>query len=56
LKILREARLVVDARIGRERVYTVNPAPLQGVSGWLEGYRVFWQASLAQLKRNLEEK
>ncbi|HME85196.1 MAG TPA: metalloregulator ArsR/SmtB family transcription factor [Roseiarcus sp.] len=56
LKILREARLVVDARIGRERVYTVNPAPLQGVAGWLEGYRVFWQASLAQLKRNLEEK
>ena len=56
LRILREARLVVDARIGRERVYTVNPAPLQGVAGWLEGYRAFWQESLAQLKRNLEEK
>ena len=56
LRILREARLVVDARIGRERVYTVNPGPLQGVAGWLEGYRAFWQASLAQLKRNLEEK
>jgi DNA-binding transcriptional ArsR family regulator len=56
LRILREARLVVDARIGRERVYTVNPAPLQAVAGWLEGYRAFWRASLAQLKRNLEEK
>jgi DNA-binding transcriptional ArsR family regulator len=56
LRILREARLVIDARIGRERVYSVNPAPLQGVAGWLEGYRAFWETSLARLKRNLEEK
>ena len=53
---LREARLVLDTRIGRERVYTVNPVPLQSVAGWLEGYRVFWPASLTRLKRNLEAK
>lgn len=56
LKVLRRARLVLDERVGRERVYTVNPAPLQNVVGWLEGYRMFWGASLTQLKRNLEEK
>jgi DNA-binding transcriptional ArsR family regulator len=56
LKVLREARLVTDTRVGRERVYAVNPAPLQSVAGWLEGYRAFWQASLMRLKRNLEEK
>ena len=56
LRVLREARLVVDTRIGRERVYAVNPVPLQAVAGWLEGYRAFWQASLTQLKRNLEAK
>ena len=56
LRVLREARLVVDTRIGRERVYAVNPVPLQAVAGWLEGYRAFWQASLIQLKRNLEAK
>ncbi len=56
LRVLREARLVVDTRIGRERVYTVDPVPLQGVAGWLEGYRAFWQSSLAQLKRHLEGK
>ena len=56
LKVLREARLVVDTRIGRERVYAVNPVPLQSVAGWLEGYRGFWQASLTKLKRNLEAK
>jgi len=46
LRVLREARLVVDTRIGRE----------QSVAGWLEGYRAFWQASLTKLKRNLEAK
>src|SRR2546423_2802076 len=56
LRVLREARLVVDTRVGRERVYAVNPVPLQSVAGWLEGYRAFWQASLMRLKRNLEEK
>lgn len=56
LRVLREARLVVDTKVGRERVYAVNPMPLQSVAGWLEGYRAFWQASLTRLKRNLEEK
>lgn len=56
LRVLREARLIVDQRVGRERVYTVDPVPLQSVAGWLEGYRAFWQSSLTQLKRNLEEK
>jgi DNA-binding transcriptional ArsR family regulator len=56
LRVLRDARLVADRRVGRERVYSVKPLPLQSVAGWLEGYRSFWQSSLAQLKRNLEEK
>jgi DNA-binding transcriptional ArsR family regulator len=56
LRVLREARLIVGRRVGRERVYTVDPVPLQSVVGWLEGYRTFWQASLNQLKRNLEGK
>jgi DNA-binding transcriptional ArsR family regulator len=56
LRVLRDARLVADRRVGRERVYSVKPLPLQGVAGWLEGYRSFWQSSLTQLKRNLEEK
>ncbi len=56
LRVLREARLIVDRRVGRERVYTVDPVPLQRVAGWLEGYRSFWHSSLTRLKRNLEEK
>ena len=56
LRVLREARLIRDQRVGRERIYTVDPLPLQSVAGWLEGYRMFWQANLRQLKRNLEAK
>ncbi len=54
VRVLREARLVTERRAGRERYYAINPVPLQSVAGWLEGYRAFWQSSLAQLKRNLE--
>jgi DNA-binding transcriptional ArsR family regulator len=56
LRVLRQARLVSDTRVGRERYYAVDPVPLQAAAGWLEGYRSFWQSSLDQLKRHLEEK
>jgi|ERR1700682_605276 DNA-binding transcriptional ArsR family regulator len=56
LRVLRQARLVSEVRVGRERIYKVEPVPLQAAAGWLEGYRSFWQSSLDQLKRHLEEK
>ena len=55
LRVLREARLVVDVQLGRERLYSVDPLALQSVAGWLEGYRAFWQSTLERLKRNLED-
>jgi DNA-binding transcriptional ArsR family regulator len=55
LKVLREARLVAEQRNGRERVYRLQPMPLQTVVGWVEGYRSFWQQNLNELKRYLEE-
>jgi DNA-binding transcriptional ArsR family regulator len=54
LRVLREARLITGTPVGRERIYAVDPVPLQSVAGWLEGYRAFWQSSLTQLKRHLE--
>jgi DNA-binding transcriptional ArsR family regulator len=56
LRVLRAASLVAHHAVGRERRYTLNSVPLQMVAGWLEGYRAFWESSLAQLKRNLEDK
>lgn len=55
LRILRESALVVEQRVGRERVYELRPAPLQTAVGWLEGYRSFWLRSLDNLKKLLEE-
>lgn len=55
LRVLRDARLVTEERVGRERMYQLEPRGLQSVAGWLEGYRGFWQQNLNRLKRYLEE-
>jgi DNA-binding transcriptional ArsR family regulator len=55
LRVLRESRLVSEQRFGRARVYQLEPAGLQRVAGWLEGYRSFWHQSLSNLKRYLED-
>src|SRR4051812_10080352 len=54
LRVLREASLVSERRSGRERIYQLQPRPLQKVAGWIEGYRAFWLDSLNNLKRYLE--
>jgi DNA-binding transcriptional ArsR family regulator len=54
LRVLRQARLVSETKVGRERFYQLQPAQLQHVAGWIEGYRAFWLTNLSQLKRYLE--
>jgi len=54
LRVLREAALVREERVGRQRVYTLDPAPLRDVAAWLDGYRAFWQSNLTSLKRFVE--
>ena len=55
LRQLRRARLVVEHRRGRHRYYQLNPEPLKAVDSWLEQYRRFWQANLANLKAFVEQ-
>ncbi|MGA7558687.1 MAG: metalloregulator ArsR/SmtB family transcription factor [Terriglobales bacterium] len=55
LRQLRKARLVVESRSGRHRVYRLNPAPLQAANAWLERYRQFWQMNLGSLKTFVEQ-
>lgn len=54
LRVLREAGLVADTPLGRERVYRMNPAPLEEAAIWIESHRAFWRSSLATLKHRLE--
>src|SRR5262249_3450521 len=54
LRLLRRAHLVSERRQGRHRYYQLNPEPLKAVDHWLEQYRVFWSASLTNLKAFVE--
>ncbi len=54
LRLLRRAHLVREHREGRNRVYQLNPEPLRAVDSWIEQYRSFWSASLANLKSFVE--
>ena len=54
LRLLRRAHLVREHREGRHRVYQLNPEPLRAVDSWIEQYRRFWSASLANLKSFVE--
>jgi len=54
LRLLRRAHLVREHREGRHRVYQLNPEPLRAVDSWIEQYRVFWAASLNNLKAFVE--
>jgi DNA-binding transcriptional ArsR family regulator len=55
LRHLRKARLVVETRSGRHRVYQLNAEPLRAVSAWVEQYRQFWEMNLNSLKSFVEE-
>ena|SRR5215813_6552271 len=56
IRVLRQARLIVERRDGRHRICQLAPGPLRQVAGWLEGYRALWQMNLDNLKRYLEGK
>ena len=56
LRILREADLVTEIRVGRHRLYELNAGPLKDVDDWLAHYRHMWQHQLRNLKRFVEQK
>jgi len=49
------AGLVVARRDGTARICELNATPLRAIDDWLRDYHVFWGASLARLKRYVEE-
>src|SRR5260370_34769723 len=51
LRVLRQARLVSEGRVGRARRYELRPGPLQHVAGWIEGRQPSWPTSLTQPER-----
>jgi DNA-binding transcriptional ArsR family regulator len=42
LRVLRERGLISVREQGQRRLYSLEPAPLDELDGWLERYRPFW--------------
>jgi DNA-binding transcriptional ArsR family regulator len=54
LRILAEAGLVKERRVGRETRYRLEPEPLRELKSWLAFYEQFWENKLSTLKRYIE--
>ena len=54
LRILRQSRLVLVRKQGRERIYVLNPAPLREVDAWLKEYEMFLDQQLQSFKDYVE--
>ena len=55
LAYLQRARLIDKRREGRLHVCTLNPAPLEEVAAWADGYRALWEANFRRLDAVLDE-
>lgn len=56
LRILTEAGLVTEKKIGRETRYKLQPEGLKELKQWLSFYERFWEDKLAALKNFVENK
>lgn len=54
LRILTEAGLVKEQKVGRETRYSLQPDPLRELQEWLSYYERFWDNKLNALKRLVE--
>ena len=55
LRVLRDAGFVSCRSHAQQRIYRVEPEPLQAVATWLEPYRRLWTRHLDALARHLDE-
>ena len=54
LHILSEAKLISGKKVGREKIYQLQPEPLAEVKQWLSYYEQFWNNKLSILKHIVE--
>ena len=54
LHVLSEASLVSGEKIGREKIYQLQPEPLTEIKQWLAYYEQFWTNKLSILKHVVE--
>jgi DNA-binding transcriptional ArsR family regulator len=54
LRILSEAGLVKERKVGRETRYRLETQPLQELRSWLQYYERYWENKLSALQRLVE--
>jgi DNA-binding transcriptional ArsR family regulator len=54
LRVLADAGLVKESKVGRETRYRLNPQPLHEVKDWLQYFELFWENKLNALKLFVE--
>ena len=55
LRILREAALVRETKVGKYTYYRFAPEPLETVVEWMKTFDRFWSDNLDSLKQLLEQ-
>ncbi|MET8138734.1 metalloregulator ArsR/SmtB family transcription factor [Sphaerisporangium sp. NPDC005288] len=55
LRVLREAGLVAERKVGRQRLYRLEAVPLNEVQQWLSPFERFWRERLAGLRDLLDQ-
>ncbi|MBS4197031.1 ArsR/SmtB family transcription factor [Lederbergia citri] len=55
LHILSEAKLVSGRKVGREKIYSLQPEPFDEIKQWLSYYDQFWSNKLSMLKHTVEK-
>lgn len=55
LRILSDAGLVTERKVGRETRYRMEPEPLLELKRWLAYFERYWENKMAALKRLVEE-
>lgn len=55
LKVLREAGLVRVEKSAQQRIYSVEPAGLRELQGWLESLQQFWEDKFDALEDFLKD-
>jgi len=56
LGVLRAVGLVSVERVGKSRLYALNPTELKAVHDWVKPYERFWSHQLDRIKERAERK
>ncbi|WML40889.1 metalloregulator ArsR/SmtB family transcription factor [Neobacillus sp. OS1-2] len=54
LRVLADAGLVKERKVGRETRYKLHPEPLVELKDWLQYFELFWENKLTALKLFVE--